>query len=331
MRFRISLPALVLAILCTSQLAAQEKRPMTVEDLWKVKRLGKPSISPDGQWVTIEVTSYSMEQNDSRSDIWLLSTDGKTQKQLTRAKGKSSGPVWSPDGKSIAFVAKRSGDVAQIHLIAPSGGEARQLTNLPMAPSGLKWGVDSQTIYCIVQPWPDTPDDASYKKRANERKDDKVQAYIIDDALYRYWDTWLADGKRPVVFAVDVASGKHKNLFAGLKLHLPVMGATAESYDVSPDGKEICFTADSIKEPGTDFNLDLYTMSLENPGEATNITPDNRASDSDPRYSPDGTKIGFLRQNIRFFYADQRRLVLLDRSTGKPWAALGNDDVLDAV
>src|SRR5437870_3700063 len=132
------------------------KRPITLEDLWKVQRLGKPSISPDGKWVAVEVTSYSMEQNDSRSDIWLLSTDGKTQKQLTRAKGKSSGPVWSPNGKWIAFVAKRHGDVAQIQLISPSGGEARQLSNLPMLASGLKWGADSKTIYCVVQTWPDT-------------------------------------------------------------------------------------------------------------------------------------------------------------------------------
>src|SRR5262249_37872383 len=134
-----------------------------------------------------------------------------------------------------------------------------------------------------------------------------------------------------VVFAVDVASGKHKNLFAGLKLHLPVTGATTESYDVSPDGKEICFTADSIKEPGTDFNLDLYTMGLDKPGTLKNLTAENPSSDTDPRYSPDGRFIGFLRQNIKFFYADQRRLMILDRSTQRLSTAVKDGDFLGGL
>src|ERR1043166_6075637 len=82
------------------------KRPITLEDLWKVKRLGKPSISPDGKWVAVDVTTFSMEENNSNTQIWLCSTDSKTQKQLTNHKASSSGPLFSPDGKSIAFTRK---------------------------------------------------------------------------------------------------------------------------------------------------------------------------------------------------------------------------------
>src|SRR5687768_13930158 len=90
---------LVLSLLLVSSSGAQQagQRPMTVEDMWQVKRLGPPSLSPDGKWAAVEVTAFSMESNDSASDLWLLSTDGKTQRQLTTHKAKDSGPRWSPD------------------------------------------------------------------------------------------------------------------------------------------------------------------------------------------------------------------------------------------
>lgn len=307
----------VITTLTSTATPQAAKRPITLEDLWNVQRLGKPSISPDGTQVAVDVTKFSMDDNTSSSQIWLCSTDGKTQIALTAANSSSTSPIWSPDGKSIAFLSKRSGDFPQIHVICPDGGEARQVSKLPMAPSGLKWSADSKTIYCVVWTWPDTPDDESYKKKEKAKKDDKVQAYVIDDALYRVWDHWIADGRRPVVFAVDAATGKHKNLFANTKRTLPASGGTAADYDVSPDGKEICFTSESAKELGMDFNLDLYVMPLGKKGEPKNITTDNPANDFAPVYSPDGKKIAFFRQTTKFFYADQSRIMVHDRATSK--------------
>src|SRR5208283_3578866 len=87
----------IFCIFCLPLSAGEKtaRRPITLEDLWKVKRLGKPSISPNGDWVAVDVTSYNMDDNSSNTQIWLCSTDGKTQKQLTNHKASSSGPIWS--------------------------------------------------------------------------------------------------------------------------------------------------------------------------------------------------------------------------------------------
>jgi dipeptidyl aminopeptidase/acylaminoacyl peptidase len=307
--------AALFAFVLPVQADAPPKRSITPADLWQVARVGPPSIAPDGKWCVVEVTRYDVDKDESRSDLWLLSTDGQTQKQLTSAGGKSSGPKWAPDGKSIAFTAKRSGDEQnQIYVIPPFGGEARRVSHLPSGASAVKWGHDSKMVYAIVWTWPDTLDDDAYRKREKEKKDAKSKAMVIDGAQFRYWDQWLTDGKLPHVFAVDVTSGNHKDLLAGAGRALPPDQPAEHDYDVSPDGTELCFVSENVKEAGLDENRDLYTLALNQSGaKPVNITADNPANDTSPAYSPDGKSIAFVRQATKFFYADTGKLMLHER------------------
>ena len=163
--------------------------------------------------------------------------------------------------------------------------------------------------------WPDAPDDAAHKAKEKALKEAKSKAVVIDDAQYRIWDKWIADGKRPMIFAIDVASGQHRNLLAKSKRFLPPTEPppSASDYDVSPDGKELCFVSDSASDYGNDFNSDLYTLTLGGDASPRNITQDNPAADTNPVYSPDGKHLAFLRQTIKHFYADRQRLMVLDR------------------
>jgi dipeptidyl aminopeptidase/acylaminoacyl peptidase len=300
---------------------AAKQRPILPEDLWRLQRVGMPSLAPDGKWCVVEVTRYDVAKDESFSELWLLATDGSQQKQLTRSGGKNGSPTWSPTGRQIAFISKRSGDEQpQIYLIDPSGGEAHRLTRLPFAPSGLKWSADGKQLFFIAWTWPDAADDAAHKAKEQALRESKVKAYVIDEAAYRYWDHWIADGKRPQVFAVDVATGQHRNLLAGTGRCLPPYQPSGKDYDVAPDGKELCFVAENVKEIGMDQNHDLYTLRIGSTGagsELKNLTTDNPANDTHPVYSPDGKHLAFLRQKTKFFYADQTDLMLLDRATNE--------------
>jgi dipeptidyl aminopeptidase/acylaminoacyl peptidase len=198
---------------------------------------------------------------------------------------------------------------------------------MPFAPSSFKWSGDSQTIYCIASTWPDAADDAAHAKRDKEQKSAKVKAYVIDGAAFRYWDRWLADGKRPFVFAINLSDGRHRNLMAGTGHHLPPQQPSESHYDVSPDGKELCYVTDNVRDPGMDANLDLFVLRLDQKGAKPEcLTGDNAANDTDPTYSPDGKRLAFLRQTIKFFYADRTRLMLLDCASGSAREVLPNLD-----
>ena len=292
-----------------------KKHALSVEALWSIKRVGSPTLSPDGAVACASVTSYDMDKNVGTTELWLFPTDGTAARRLTSGD-KDSDPVWSPDGKWIAFAAKRKDDEeTQIYLIAPDGGEASRLTTLATGASALRWFPDSKRIAFVSWIWPDLKSEKDQAKRRKQRKDDKVRAHVTERNEYRFWDHWLDDGRVPRVFAVDIKSARTHDLMARTRLALQPWEPSAEHYDISPDGRELAITVDMADQPGMMNETDIVTVNLST-GRHRVLTAASGFSDDRPRYSPDGRYLLWTSFNLKRAFNDQGRITLFERRGG---------------
>jgi len=314
---RLAAAAAAAVVVLASPALAQDKVPFTAERSWQIQRLGGPTVSPDGTKIVAPVTTYDMKEDKGLTDLWLWSADGTVQRPLTTAKAGDSSPVFSPDGSAVAFVSKRGDDkVPQLYVLPLGGGEAVRVTSLPTGVSVPKWFPDGKRLAFVSRVWPDLDSWEKQGERLKEREEDKTSAMVWDNGPIRFWDTWI-DDRQMHVFAVGVDGGDPVNLTLGTGLELPRSSATQPGpglYDLSPDGTELAFVADS--DPAiNETNTDVFTVAIGGK-DAVNRTPANAASDGSPSYSPDGRWLAFGQKRIKGFYGDITRLMLLDRRSG---------------
>jgi dipeptidyl aminopeptidase/acylaminoacyl peptidase len=288
--------------------------PLSAETMWTLKRLGDPSISPDGKLAVLAVTRYDIEKNRGFADLWLIPTAGGAARQLTSDEANDTQPRFSPDGHWIAFVSKRGEDKeSQIYVIAPDGGEARRVTNVPTGADAPKWFPDSRRIAFVSYVWPELTSWEDSAKRMKEREESKMTARVWDKAPFSYWDHFI-DDRSAHLYSIAVEGGEPAAITLRTGFALSVQEPDADSYDISPDGAEVAFSADTDRT-GVDQNYDIFVVPATG-GEARNLTTDNAADDSEPLYSRDGRLLAFTRQTIKGFYADRARLMIHDRKAG---------------
>ena len=294
-------------------LPARAQKPFRFDDLQKLERLTSYSVSPDGRSLAYAVTTSRPEENRSLSAIWLQPGAGGAPRRLTAGDFRDTDPAFSPDGRTLAFLSNRGGS-QQIWTLDLAGGEPRPAAAFVNDVSAFHWSPDGKWFVFSSDVFPDCADPACTQKRLKERAATKIKARIAERLLFRHWDSWK-DGMRQHIWKVAVGGGDFTDWTPGDR-DAPAYGQDKD-FSVSPDGKELVFTANPDRVEAVSTNSDVWVASLDGTGAARNLTAANPAYDGNPRFSPDGRMILYRAQKRPAHESDRFELMVLDRGTGR--------------
>jgi Tol biopolymer transport system component len=318
--------ASVLAPFCSAQAAqpAPAKRPMTFEDMMKMKRLGETAVSPDGKWLAYSVTSVNLDQNTKTTELWLQAIAGGEPQKLAVAQTGDNGVQFAPDGKRILFLSNRSGSeqvwLADFDGATGAASNAKKLTSIATEAGDAIWSPDGNSVLFDSAVYPDCPAittaDGATGDKCNADRDSaaaasKVKAQIFTHLLYRHWDHFTGP-KRSHLFLVSVGSGALRDLTPNNPHDVPPFSLEGGGCGCafSPDSKELAYTDNIDPIQAISVSAKIFTLDLTNPAAKPVAISTSAGGNFNPAYSPDGKWLAW-RSEVRAGYeSDKFRLVL---------------------
>jgi len=285
------------------------KGVLTPEILWSLKRLGDFSLSPDGKFLVYAQSEYSIEQNKSKSELFLLNLSNGNIKQLTDNHFGEYGVVWRPDGKKIAFMAPVDG-VMQIwemgdngQNISPITTEKESITNFAYSPAldKILYTQEIKTRKNTADLHPDLP---------------LTSGIVYNDLMLRHWDAW-EDEYSSHIFVANYSLRNSKlskpiDIMEGEIFDAPTKpNGGIEEINWSPCGKFVAYSCKKMEgaKAALSTNTDIYLYDLE-AAKTKNLSEGMMGYDRSPVFSPDGTQIVWESMERDGFEADKNRIIV---------------------
>ncbi|HEV7365482.1 MAG TPA: S9 family peptidase [Gemmatimonadales bacterium] len=302
-RNRVYLPLVLLSLSGGTAAGQSASRTITLDDLYRLREVSSPEISPEGEWVAYTVSVPDTSKDQSDSDVWMTSWDGRRSVRLTTSKASEHTPRWSPDGRYLAFLSGRDDarEVDQVWLLNRTGGEAERITDLPGGVSDYAWSPDGKRLALIASD-PD-PDSATVTPDTTKRTHRPI---VIDRFQFKADETGYLGRRRDHLYLFDLAARKAVLLAPG------EFNEQAPAW--SPDGKRIAFVSKRRPEFDRTDNWDLYVMETT-PGAIPRQLTTFEGPDNDPdwgggppSWSPDGKSIAYVQGGPLklLYYAGQK-------------------------
>jgi dipeptidyl aminopeptidase/acylaminoacyl peptidase len=288
-----------------------QRRVLSPDDFYKVQSVGAPQVSADGKWVAYTVSVNDKEANESRTQIYMVSWDGKERFAVTNpAKGTHS-PKFSPDGKYLAFVATPPGESnAQLMVLDRRGGEPRALTSTADNIGEYAWSPDGQKLVLAIE----TSGEEAPKPGAAPPKP-QPKPIVIDSLHFKQdLDGYLGNDHGQHLYLLDVDSKKLDPLTKD-----PAFNEDSPAF--SPDGRSVAFIRTHEKGPDPDgmYDLDVLTVAGHDAAAIHMLARIHSAGSQHLAWSPDGAGVAYFEgMEPKFDAYSQSRLMLVAAAGGKP-------------
>jgi dipeptidyl aminopeptidase/acylaminoacyl peptidase len=287
-------------------------RKLTLDDLYRIRDVGGPQISPDGGWVAYTVSVPDVARDRPDKDIWMTSWDGSRNLRLTTSKSSEHTPLWSPNGRYLAFLSDRDDarEVDQVWLLDRAGGEAERITDLPGGVSEYAWSPDGRRLALIAGD-PD-PDSAAVTSDTTQRTHHPI---VIDRFQFKEDETGYLDTRRDHLYLFDIAGRKAEILTQG------VYNERTPAW--SPDGRSVAFVSKRRDEFDRTDNWDLYVVEARSGASPRQLTtfegPDMNPEwgSRPPAWSPDGKYLAYVQGGpLKLIYYAGQKLAVVPVSGG---------------